>query len=269
MSRWIHVTGCVEFAASHYDCGPDGPDGRPTSISLPFPKEQMSVRPIGVGRRPGGDSKIGLYGLDVEVSLSSFPRARPLIEEALKCLPKGEMGFIHTLVEKSESSSGASDLFFDCEREAFEDAVLSMLGSIGDSEPDGYNSLSKRYGGIQVAWVDHYTLSLLSFRIDLRHSCGEEFLEGWEKAMKSLRDVDIDPVEGYVEWIDDYEPGRRYVWRVEDRWDDVMQRFMLLDSKTGDMIWQKRLVRPTRPDGHTDYDADPIWMEDSPFPSAK
>ena len=119
MSEWTYVRGCLELGSSPFEVNKDFTQEDPKredfdtdeaydkavedyrrayhkAIYLPYPEEQFKLGAPIIGHQ-GKDSAIRFDG----TAIYSLPRAKPIIEEAFKLFPQGELGFRYSLDQKA------------------------------------------------------------------------------------------------------------------------------------------------------------------------
>lgn len=289
MSRWTHVRGGMELVSGPYEfknknlAEPEGSwrqaekDGNKELVAewekyyrafrrnayLPFPEEQMVVSmplPGTLYWKKNSRSKEieKSSALRFTAYIKSLPRARKYIDEAFSLIADNEcgLGVRYSLEQNITDSNSSSSCFsFDCDLKEYKKAIDRMYASDDPFNSTCYDRMKDRHMiQDEPDWVEHVNKILVGVRDDVRHCSGMDFMNGLEKALKHLKENGIDIEDGYLEWQDEYEPGRIYAWR-SSRLEDTAWRFMVLDRKTNSIIWQRKYLPKKDAEGEIDFDA--------------
>ena len=129
MSEWTYVRGCLQLSSSPFEIDPNFNQVEPKredfksekkyekasneyraayhrAIYLPYPEEQFKLGAPVIGSVRGKGKNKWEPGLSFDgTCIYSLPRAKPIIEEAFKLFPQGELGFRYWLDQKSHDGT--------------------------------------------------------------------------------------------------------------------------------------------------------------------
>ena len=287
MSEWTYVRGCLELNSSPFEIKKDFNEVEPKredfetdeayeeavdkyrdayhkAIYLPFPEEQFKLgAPIAAYipdySKKKKKNKYGFYTYPEKKALKfdgtciySLPRAKPIIEEAFKLFPQGELGFRYTLDQNNtDSHSSIGGFIHNCLYKYYHNAVDKMYKSFERTWCTEWNFKDlKKYIGIEEdCSYDCISEIICGINTSLRYATATEVLDSLEKFIKYLKDNEISIDHGYLEWFDTCcrFGNYRYAFRVGD-WHGEYT-IMKLDWETNRIIWQKKYVHPKKASG--------------------
>lgn len=266
MSQWTHVKGSIKLNSTPYEVkGKKDIKYGSKNVYLPFPKEQVKLlEPESYYEK---DDKERIYsGIRFQCNIYSLPRAKKYIDSAFELLPYGESGWSYTIHQDDNCcSSSSSDFTHPCDEKAFGNKLEEIYSSYGGMD---YKTIQK-FQHIEVGWIDHVNEMIIGICENIRYSSGEEMLEGFEKFFDYLFKNNITPIDGYLEWFDDYNRDYFYAWRpcnptgIEDEDYRHKYTFYKLDRKTNKILWSKSYFRPYEKDenGEIIWDASHTMKE--------
>lgn len=278
MSQWTHIRGGLELVSTPFekkkapksliepkredfesDEAFDKADRRygyelRKLLYLPYPEEQFKLGMPKPGMSYGKKKKDGkreeFHTIEFEAKIYSLPRARKYIEEAFKLMPYGESGLRYSLDQNAKDSrSSSSGFMFPCEYKAYQDAINKLYKSENPWDSYTYEQLRKYCHIEEECSVDSVNHVLVAIRDDIRYASAQEVQEGLEKVFKYLLDHDIEVEDGYLEWIDEYDPQHIYAWRYSRLSGRFGHQFLVLDKKTNQIIHSKTWVAQEDDDG--------------------
>ena len=289
MSEWTYVRGGLEFACSPFEIKEDFNEVEPKpkdfeteeayeeavdkyrdayhkAIYLPFPKEQFKLGAPIIGcvydkTKKKKKDKFGFMVYPEKPALRfdgtviySMPRAKPILDEAFKLFPQGELGFRYTLEQTSvDSNSSTSGFIHDCLFEYYHDAITEAYKNF---ESGWYTQwdFDKLNEYVKVEEDCHYDVAseiICGVMTSLRWATANEVAESLEKFITYLREHEISISHGYLEWFDSYcmlgDEKYRWAFRV-GQWHNEYD-IMKLDWETNKIIWKRSYVHPKKEDG--------------------
>lgn len=292
MSDWTYVRGCLELDSSPFELSKDFTMSQPkrenyktdkeyenavdeyrtayhNAIYLPYPEEQFKLGSPILGSKPDTTkkkkkNKWGGYSYPEKKCISfddsviySLPRAKPIIEEAFKLFPQGELGFRYVLDQKAEdSTSSMSGFIHPCLYEYYKKAVDKMYAGFnqGWKAEWNYEYLEKYIGIDDDCFYDTVSEIICGINTSLRYATADEFYIRLLKVIDYLTQNDIRINHGYLEWRDSYTcyDGFIYAFRTGN-WMGEWS-IMKLDLETNKIIWKHSHIHPKKDDGKIDFD---------------
>lgn len=282
MSEWTYVRGCLELDSSpfevdkNFNCvSPKRKDFNSdeefenavevyreayhNAIYLPYPEEQFKLGAPIVGTCPDytKPKKKNKYGFETYLEkrcikfdgtlIYSLPRARPIIEEAFKLFPQGELGFRYSLDQnENDSTSSISGFMHKCLFEYYHNAIDKMYASFNHDWKSTWNfeDLDKYIGVEEDCGYGCVGEIICGINTSLRCATADEVYHSLLKVIAYLNENDIEIPHGYLEWNDSYTSykGYRYAFRT-GYWIGEYD-IMKLDLKTNKIIWKRSHVHP-------------------------
>ena len=295
MSEWTYVRGGLEFSCSPFEIREDFKDVSPKredfetdeayeeavdkyraayhkAIYLPFPEEQFKLGAPIIGSVPDKTKKkrknsLGFMSYPEKPALRfdgtviySMPKARPILEEAFKLFPQGELGFRYTLEQKNvDGHSSISGFIHDCLFDYYHKAIDKMYQGFegkGWSADWTYEDLAKYVRVEEDCSYESATGIICGIITSLRWATADEVANSLEKFIAFLREHDISISHGYLEWYDSccYLGDEKYRWAFRvGSWTHEYD-IMKIDWNTNELIWRKRYMHPKKEDGRIDFD---------------
>ena len=293
MSEWTYVRGSLELDSSPFEVSKDFNLQEPKrknytsdeefekakdefleayhkAIYLPFPKEQFKLGAPVLGweydttkKKRKNEFGIKTYPEKSCIKFDgtviySLPRAKPIIEEAFKLFPQGELGFRYTLDQIAEDGTSSSSGFtHECLYKYYQDAINEMYNNFSHawkSSSWNYEDLEK-YGGVQDSCCYECVSPIICcINTALRWATANDVYDSLIKFMNYLEGHEIEVTNGYIEWQDSYSQseGYRYAFRT-GAWNGEYM-IMKLDFNTNKIIWKRKHIHPTR-NGKTNFDS--------------
>lgn len=272
MSRWTHITGSIELSSEPFEYKkinvpkPSYPrteendedwskywDELKKKAYYPYPEKQFVL-----GTPTFQDTFDHKPYTRIQVYEYSLPRAQKYIDEAFDLLPYGEVGW-HPAIkqDKYDCRMSSSCGEYDCQKKAFQKGVLDLY----EDEFAGisFKDLEKLLK-LDLSWIDHVGNIVIGIREDIRYCSGLEMMKGLEQFFAHLRKNGIDLESGYLEWYDEWDPDHIYALRCSTLFDDCHYKFMILDTKTNQVLYTKKYDYKKLSDGERDY-----WNNDRDF----
>ena len=264
MSEWTYVRGCLSLGSSPFEVKKDFTDVEPKradfktekaykeaaakhskafheAIYLPYPEEQFKLgSPI--IRQRDKKSVISFDG----TCIYSLPRAKPIIEEAFKLFPQGELGFRYSLDQIADDArSSISGFIHPCLYEYYHKAIDKMYASFHSDWKSFWNfeQLNKYIGVEEDCGYDTAAAILCGINTSLRGATADEVYHSLLQFLDYLKEHEISIDNGYLEWYDSFSSyyGYRYAFRTGSwlgEW-----TIMKLDLKTNEILWKHSHLR--------------------------
>ena len=283
MSQWTYVRGCMEVSCSPYENKFKEPI--PYSLTkdlteeekvvwhnwrkkwlkglyLPYPEEQFKIttpRMISRYHKPTkkDPSEIQWNLFVDDAFLYSLPRAKPILDEAFKLLPQGEVGFRYAVKQDcwdySSTSFCGGGFETPCLAKYYKNALEKLYYNEGHWSQYSYEELVKYQKldqGCSVVNVNAMTIGIVE---SLRYASAQEVEEGFEKFFTFLREHEFDIDNVLLEWNDNYEEGIYHRLDKGGQFDDLI--IETIDSKTQKVLRRKTYYYPQDEDGIIDYDS--------------
>ena len=293
MSEWTYVRGGLELSSSPFEVdknfnmvSPKRKDFNSdkeyenaveeyrtayhNAVYLPYPEEQFKLGSPILGHtydysKKPKKNKFG-YKVYPEkkcitfdgTAIYSLPRAKPIIEEAFKLFPQGELGFRYVLDQKAEdSASSMSGFMHKCLYEYYHNAINKMYKEFSHTYANDwdYETLSKYIGIEEDCSYDCINEIICGISISLRYATADEFYHCLLEVINYLTEHDIEINHGYLEWHDSYTyyQGYRYAFRTGSWFGEY--DIMKLDLKTNKILWKHSHMHPKKQGSNkTDFD---------------
>lgn len=296
MSRWTHVRGVIEVSSTPYELKdfnlkePRKEDFENENdfkdvywkyrgeldkkLYLPFPEDQFKFE------KYPNCQEWNNHKLYFTANIYSLPRAIKYIEKACNLLPSNEFGFIKHSVDQNDtdSSTWIGDLDVPCLKNIYEKAVVDLFSKQQKYSSTSFSGLKHYFNALEEPSItfesiqEHYNISsscsinyieniTITIKDDLRRCSGEQFKEGFIKFLHYLASHEIFPVDGYIEWEDEYDVNKRYAWRKSCSGYGYMS-FFTLNAHTNEIITEERYYCSSQTIDNFTFDIKVLSKED-------
>lgn len=220
MTQWTKIVGTFDLQTdvtikSKTRCGND-------TYKIPFKEEQCSIE-----ENVYKNNKLKYFNL----CITAYPIIKKIIDVSIKeYFPKGEYNIINYNLYYNKDRFDTSHSFIQIyELPIYKKLIMKKLNLYKWEEVKNK---------VSFHWIKENLHSVLTINDRVRYCSGLDILNSINNLFTDLNEHNIDILDGYAEWIDEWQ--NKYKYAVRTKKDEI--NFMILNNKTNKIIAWKKII---------------------------